>query len=331
MPNGLFSACLYHQNKPNSNALRNLKYFLVDVFTDHIFCGNQLAVFPDAAGLKKNTMQSIARELNLSETTFVFSPTNTKANFRVRIFTPGEELPMAGHPTLGTAFMLSKLKRFSTPTSAKGNTIANIVFQEKVGLIPVTIVYDRQGNPDRIVMQQPKPVFGLECREIDELSQMLSLDKNAILDTGLPAQVVSCGVPFLFVPIRDLSSIRKIRFRRDVSEKLLPRFKTSNVFVFAREVESKSSFVHSRMFAPGIGVAEDPATGSASGPLGCYLVKHGVLKATPEVEFVSEQGIEISRPSLINVRIGVDSRGQIEKVLVSGQCVQVGEGLLQLK
>ena len=321
--------------EPNSQiriGLKALRYFLVDVFTNRRFCGNQLAVFPEATGLRKETMQKIARELNLSESAFVFPPSDSsKTCCRVRIFTPSEELPMAGHPTLGTAFVLSLLGRFHTSKVAGSELKTEVVFEEGVGSIPVTMEYDRNGNPDFISMRQPRPIFGPICKEADGVAAMLSLDRKSISDKGLPVQVVSCGVPFLFVPIADLVSIGKIRFRTDVSEKLLRKYGVKNVLAFTLEVENKSSFVHSRMFAPGLGIAEDPATGSASGPLGSYLVQHGVLNANPEVEFVSEQGMEIGRPSRIRVRIGKNSLGQFENVLVSGQCVMVGEGRLRRK
>ena len=158
---------------------------------------------------------------------------------------------------------------------------------------------------------------------------MLSLEERSIVP-DLPVEVVSCGVPFLFVPIRNLDSMRKMRFRLDVWDDILKNTSFGNVFVFTREVEESDSFVHSRMFAPGVGVKEDPATGSASGPLGCYLVKNKVLRPAPRVEFVSEQGIEMGRASRIRVAIEVSGRGKISKVDVSGKSCKVGEGFLEI-
>ena len=311
--------------------LKTLQYFLVEVFADRMFRGNQLAVFPEAKGLRKATMQKIARELNLSESTFVLPPRDSsKAFCRVRIFTPKEELPMAGHPTIGTAFVMSRGERIEVSKGTKRKSQADYMFEEGVGLIPVHIGYNRSGHPDFISMEQPLPFFGQICGDLDRVAAILSLDRKSVGVNDLPIQVVSCGVPFLFVPIADLESIRKMKFRTDLSEELLRKYGVTNVFAFTFEVVNKSSLVHSRMFAPGLGVPEDPATGSASGPLGSYLVKYGVLKANPQVEFVSEQGLEIGRPSRIMVTIRKNSQDQFEKILVSGKCVMVGEGRLLL-
>lgn len=301
--------------------MRKYQYVLVDVFTDRLFSGNQLSVFPDPARLSRPQMQKIAKEFNLSETTFVFPPEDRKkADYRVRIFTPEKELPMAGHPTVGTAFVLSSRER--------GKRRSTLRFEEGVGIIPVAIEFER-GAPGWISMSQPLPKFGPTFEDRKGVAKMLSLEEGSI-DASMPMEVVSCGVPFFFVPVKDLDSIRRIRFRPDVWEELLKGTALENVFVFTREVEDKGSFVHSRMFAPGVGVREDPATGSASGPLGCYLVKNRVLRPPPRAEFVSEQGIEMGRPSRIRVSIGVDGRGEVNEVVVSGKCRKVGEGLLEV-
>lgn len=293
---------------------------MVDVFTDKAFSGNQLAVFTEPMGLSESQMQKIAKELNFSETTFVFPPQKKeKADFRVRIFTPEEELPMAGHPTIGTAFVLSLQER--RPKS-------KLRFEEKVGIIPVSIEFEGS-VPGWVSMSQPLPKFGPAFEDRKGIARMLSLEEWALVP-DLPIEMVSCGVPFLFVPIRDLDSVRRMRFRLDVWDDILKGTPFENVFVFTRDVEGKDSFVHSRMFAPGVGVKEDPATGSASGPLGCYLVKNKVLRPAPRVEFVSEQGIEMGRSSRIRVSIEVDGRGKISKVVVSGKSCKVGEGFLEI-
>jgi len=295
-------------------------YTLVDVFTDKPFSGNQLAVFTDPGGLSETQMQKIAKEFNFSETTFVLPPKNKKAaDHWVRIFTPEKELPMAGHPTIGTAFVLS-LKNDASR--------AKLRFEEGVGVIPVWIEF-KDGAPDWVSMSQPLPKYGPAFDDRKEIANMLSLEESAIAP-DLPVEVVSCGLPFLYVPVKDLSSIRKTRIRLDVWERVFKATPFENVFVFTREVEDGGSFVHSRMFAPGVGVGEDPATGSASGPLGCYLTKNRVLRPSPVTEFVSEQGIEIGRPSRIRVSITVDGRGSIAKVIVSGRCCKVGDGFLEV-
>ncbi len=294
-------------------------FTLVDVFTDKPFSGNQLAVFTKPAGLSTPQMQKIAKEFNFSETTFVFPPESKGADYRVRIFTPHKELPMAGHPTIGTAFVLSK---------QEGGRRSRLRFEEGIGIIPITIQFG-DGGPGWIGMSQPLPKFGPTFKERLRIAEMLSIKESAIV-ADLPLEVVSCGVPFLFVPVADLRSVQGIVFKLDVWEETLRGKPYDNVFVFTREVESKDSFVHSRMFGPGVGVNEDPATGSASGPLGCYLVKNGVLRPSPRVEFVSEQGLEMGRPSKIRVAIGANSRGRITEVLVSGRSCRVGEGVIEV-
>ncbi|HEY2615556.1 MAG TPA: PhzF family phenazine biosynthesis protein, partial [Chthoniobacterales bacterium] len=231
--------------------MKNLHYHLLDVFTDRAFGGNPLAVFLDGRGIGDAMMQSIAKELNLSETTFVLPPADAANDYRVRIFTPASELPMAGHPTVGTAFVLAQAGM------VKGAAVKTIVFEEGVGPVPVTIAW-KNGAPDFIEMQQPLPAFGPRIEDVESVAQMLSLDAGDIRETNLPVEVVSCGVPFLFVPVRNLEAMRRIRFRMDVWERALQEA-PAQIFAFTREVQFADSQVHSRMFAPALGVAEDPA------------------------------------------------------------------------
>jgi len=300
-----------------------LHYHLVDVFTGCAFGGNPLAVFPDGGVVPEAAMQSIARELNLSETTFVLSPQNKENDFHVRIFTPAGELPMAGHPTIGTAFVLAREKLIR----AKAGTTA-VRFEEGVGVIPVSITAADSGLAF-IEMNQPLPEFGPEIDDLESVAAMLSLDSELISATRLPVQTVSCGLPFVIVPLPSLSSVREIRFRADICERIRAQIGTDNVFVFTRETELPGSHVHSRMFAPVLGLAEDPATGSASGPLGCYLVRHHVIESDAELRCISEQGIEMGRPSLIRIRIE-HFGDQITAVAVGGTCHYMGAGYLDL-
>ena len=297
-------------------------YNLVDVFTDRAFGGNPLAVFTDPAGLSPETMQAIAKELNLSESTFVLPPESQENHFRVRIFTPAAELPMAGHPTVGTAFVLARER-----SVGRLGADATLYFEEGIGRVPVSIRF-KDGAPDLIRMTQPLPTFGAQFSNTGAVAAMLSLDPGAI-DTRLPIEVVSCGVPFLFIPITDLKSIKSIRLRPDAWEQVTKETKVGEIFVFTREVENEGSTVHSRMFAPAFGVPEDPATGAASGPLGCYLVRHGVVPASPTTRMVSEQGIEIGRPSFIQIEIDQED-GRITGVRVGGRCYFIGQGYIQV-
>jgi trans-2,3-dihydro-3-hydroxyanthranilate isomerase len=177
-------------------------------------------------------------------------------------------------------------------------------------------------------MQQPLPSFGQRFDDAGLIAEMLSIAPEAI-ETRWPVEVVSCGVPFLYVPLKDLASTRAARLRLDVWEKTLRTAGVSGVFVFTTETELEGSSVHSRMFAPGLGITEDPATGGASGPLGCYLVRHEVFPTSGKAEFTSEQGIEMGRPSIIKIIIEQEE-GEIKRVRVGGQCRFMGEGYLEV-
>lgn len=304
--------------------MKQQHYFLVDVFTNQPFGGNQLAVFPKAHGLATETMQALAKELNLSESTFVFPAQDAAHDYWVRIFTPAVELPMAGHPTVGTAFVLARelLIQLTEP-------VTTVTFEEGVGAVPVTLQV-REGQLQLIQMRQPLPTFGPVFADREAIAQMLSLDP-VVLDATMPLEVVSCGVPFLFVPVRSLEAMRAIRFRLDVWERILRDFAAPHVFVFTQEVMRPASTVHSRMFAPAMGIAEDPATGAASGPLGCYLVCHGLAQPASQgiTHIVSEQGFEMGRPSLVQVKIEQEGE-RITGVYVGGQCCFMGEGWITL-
>jgi trans-2,3-dihydro-3-hydroxyanthranilate isomerase len=302
--------------------MRKLQYRIVDVFTDRMFGGNPLAVMLDGRGVTDSEMQALAGEMNLSETTFVLPPDDPANDFRVRIFTPGRELAMAGHPTIGTAFVLAREKML--PASGDSVTIR---FEEKVGPIPVRLEM-KDGAPDMIWMTQPLPTFGPVFPNVAAVAEMLGIDPAGIRN-DLPIEVVSCGMPFLFVPVRDLATMRRLSFQRDLSRRALASLGVSEVFVFAMEVENAGSTVHSRMFAPELGVPEDPATGGASGPLGSYLVRHGVVSARPQASIVSEQGIEMGRPSFIHIEI-TQKASEITEVKVGGQTVFVGGGEIEL-
>ena len=311
--------------------MRKLRYHLVDVFTDRQFGGNPLAVFTNGRGLRAETMQAIAKELNLSETTYVLPPSDAANDYRVRIFTPGKELPMAGHPTVGTTFVLAREHMIERPVEpGSDGAETEIKLEEGVGTIPVRIEW-RDGAAGFIQMRQPLPTFGPRVEDVRAVAEMLSIDAEEIAGMNLPLEVVSCGVPFLYVPVKSLRAVQNIKFRVDVWENKLKDTVPPEVFVFTREVEFAGSTVHSRMFAPGMGIWEDPATGGASGPLGCYLVRYGVVSGEGgTAEFTSEQGIEMGRPSFIRVRITREGE-EITDVRVGGECRFMGEGYLEIE
>lgn len=292
-------------------------YHLVDVFTETRFGGNQLAVFPNAEGLSTELMQHIAKELNLSETTFVLPPKDTANHARVRIFTPTVEMPTAGHPTVGTAFVLQR--EGMIPLRGR------VRFEQQVGVIPVDLEYDESGKL-LIHMTQPLPQFGASFADRRAVADMLSLTETDLL-ADYPLQVVSSGVPFLYIPIKSLDAIRQIRLRLDLWEQHLKNFDTSHVFVFTPETKRSNSTVHSRMFAPTLGIVEDPATGIACGPLGAYLVTYGLASADHTI--ISEQGFEINRPSIVYINVTVEDE-TITGVRVGGSSVYVGRGRLYL-
>jgi trans-2,3-dihydro-3-hydroxyanthranilate isomerase len=306
--------------------LRKLRYHLVDVFTGRQFGGNPLAVFTNGRGIPAETMQAIAKELNLSETTFVLPPDDTANDYRVRIFTPGQELPMAGHPTVGTTYVLAREHMIAHGETGAETTIK---LEEGVGTIPVRIEW-QDGAARLIEMRQPRPTFGARVEDLQAVAEMLSIDPEEIAETKLPLEVVSCGVPFLYVPVKSLRAVRNIKFRVDVWESKLNTVVPPEVFVFTREVEFANSTVHSRMFAPGMGIWEDPATGGASGPLGCYLVRYGVVACDGWADITSEQGIEMGRPSFIKIRIAREGE-EITDVRVGGECRFMGEGYLEIE
>jgi trans-2,3-dihydro-3-hydroxyanthranilate isomerase len=302
--------------------MRRLHYHRVDVFTDRAFGGNPLAVFTNGRGVGSETMQAIAKEFNLSETTFVLPPDDPQHDWRVRIFTPSSELPMAGHPTVGTSFVLARehmIRRDGHET--------DIVLEEGVGPVPVRVSFE-SGEPVFAEMSQPLPNFGAELTDRKAVAAMLSLEESDV-EADLPVEVVSCGVPFLYVPLRTLDAARRARPRPELIEAAATDGVPPEVFIFTREVEHEGSTVHSRMFAPGLGITEDPATGGASGPLGCYLVRHRLVECDPSAEILSEQGLEMGRPSFIRIRI--EQQGdRITAVRVGGRCHFMGEGFIEI-
>lgn len=302
--------------------MREYGFIQADVFTDRPFTGNPLAIFPDAHGLTSDEMQSIAKEMNLSETTFVLPPTERKAQFRLRIFTPAAELPLAGHPVVGTFFVLARRGRIPLEDGT------NRIFQEcKAGVLPVDILVV-DGAVEGVVMTQSPPRFFDECHDRALLASAVGLSEDELLPDKLPAQAVSTTVPQLMVPSRSLAQLGKIELDLVAMRRVLRDTGTDSFMIFSRECVRPESTVHGRMFAPTLGVIEDPATGSAAGALGAYLVARGLVRAEPTARIVVEQGYEMGRPSTIHVEVDTDRRGPKE-VRVGGRAVEVAEGVLK--
>lgn len=303
--------------------MKTLQYTLADVFTEVPFGGNQLAVVEGREDLTGEAMQKIARELNLSETVFVFPPAKEENVMQLRIFTPQMELPMAGHPTIGAAFVLA-----SSGTVPAEEGTNEWVLEEQVGEIPVT-VHKEEGQIVKVEMKQPLPVFSGEFRNRRLAADLLSLTEEDLLP-DFPIQTISSGVPFLFIPLRSLQAIQRIHFRLDLWEQHFSgNAEVQHIFTFTTETDHRESAVHARMFAPAMGIAEDPATGAASGPLGAYLVEHKVLtKSESAIHAIrSEQGYEMGRPSSIDITVSGNSGG-IEGVKIGGTAVIIGKGQL---
>jgi trans-2,3-dihydro-3-hydroxyanthranilate isomerase len=303
--------------------MRSYRYIHLDVFTDRVFGGNQLAVFLDGRGLTTATMQAIAKEMNFSESTFVLPAERPDTDMRVRIFTPGEELPMAGHPTVGTTFALARAGIVAPEVTA-------LTLGLGLGPTPVSLVW----KDDALIfvwMTQLRPSFGDQIADAAGAASALRLPAATVTGTGLPVQMVSCGVPFLFVPLATRRAVDDAaldadaydKFRRAAGMDDLP------VFLFSPEPGADDATVYSRMFAPGFGVSEDPATGGASGALGCYLVKNKVVTAESAGAMLSLQGVRMGRPSHIHIAIAVDG-SEITSVRVGGESVVAGEGTLYI-
>jgi trans-2,3-dihydro-3-hydroxyanthranilate isomerase len=307
--------------------MRTYRYLHVDVFTDTPFEGNQLAVFPEPAGLDTDAMQTITREMNFSECTFIFPPETPGTDVRMRIFTPAEELPMAGHPVIGSTFALVKLGAIAAARES-------FVFGLGVGPTPVSLAWD---GPllDFAWMTQKTPEFGGRVADRRVFAAALGLAGDDLADA--PPQVVSCGLPYLVVALKTRRAVDAVTLDVRAYNAVCRASGLDNVplFVFTTEERREPAArktddverAYSRMLAPGFGIAEDPATGSASGPLGCYLHAHRLLDPAALSHVVSLQGVRMKRPSRIH--ISLDTSGDaITRVRVGGRSVLVGEGSL---
>jgi trans-2,3-dihydro-3-hydroxyanthranilate isomerase len=286
-----------------------IPFYQVDVFTDHIFGGNPLAVFTEGQKLKEEDLQKIAREMNLSETSFVYPSTKNEADFDVRIFTPTREIPFAGHPTLGSAYVLRKYG------AAKENPLR---LNFKAGVIPVST------EGDRSFMQHPPAQILHELIPSKIIAEALGIPLSS-LDGNLPIKVVTTGFPALFVPVNSLSIINNIAINTQTLNEVLDPLKIDMIYPFCRETLNPNNTVHSRAFAPSLGILEDPATGSVAGAMGAYWAS---LSNEVDISMVIEQGYAMQRPSLIHVEV---SNREIQKIRVGGQCQSVFTGLMDLE
>lgn len=314
----------------SENTLGIHRFVQLDVFTDKPFAGNPLAVFPDGEGLSDEVMQQIAREMNLSETVFVLPAADNRTLRRLRIFTPGRELPMAGHPVVGTWNALAREGVVPLPEGGTGWT--RIEQELNIGVLPVDIEF-KDGQPIGVVMTQGKFDILRDVEDVSiraEIEGALRLEPHE-LDRSLPVQVASTGIPILLVPVRTLEALKRCRMNTSVLREIGHRLGSSECYAFTREtLDGPPSLAHARLFAPELGISEDPATGAAAGPLGAYLVHHGAPDIEPvdsSYRFVIEQGDFLHRSSRINIEIKGE-RGKVERVRVGGPSVVVAHGEL---
>jgi trans-2,3-dihydro-3-hydroxyanthranilate isomerase len=295
------------------------RYLTVDVFTDVAFGGNQLAVFPDARGIPDRRLQDIAREFNFSETTFVYPPTDPAHTRRIRIFTPGGELPFAGHPTVGTAHVLASIGEIPLAGSE-----TRIVLEELVGPVAVTVRAEGRQPTFCQLTAAKLPQQGPPAPSVPDLADVLGLAPDDLVGGDWAPRGFSCGVPFLFVPLRDRDAVARAKVQAGAYDRVLTGSWAREVFVFARDGERAGSDLHGRMFAPAFGIAEDPATGSAAAALAGYLAQRSTQR-DGTLHWRLEQGFEMGRPSILDIEADVES-GAVTAARVGGSSVLVCEG-----
>lgn len=292
-------------------------FYTLDVFTDQLFGGNPLAVFPEAEGLTTQQMQAIAQELNLSETVFVLPPKQADCDFKLRIFTPCAELPFAGHPTVGTAYLLAHLEKIKIASTAD---VVNL--EEGVGTVPVKLQWHNQLIQTTALQAAQLPIFS-EAPKLN-FADLLSL-ASTDLDVNLPAEIISCGLPFLYVPLQSKKAVDCCTLNMNLWQAELAESEAQNVYVFARG----GQHIYARMFAPGLGIAEDPATGSAATSLAGYLHKH-CDSVTAHQTWQIIQGVKMGRPSELQLTYDLDEQQQILAIAVGGSSVLVSQGTMRV-
>jgi trans-2,3-dihydro-3-hydroxyanthranilate isomerase len=287
------------------------KFFFTDVFCKRKYAGNQLATFTHCGSLSDEEMQRIAREINFSETTFILSDEPRDGGYDVRIFTPVAEIDFAGHPTLGTAYIIRK--------HVIQQPVRRVVLNLKVGQIPVEFP---EGNGDGTLwMKQAVPVFG-KVLDVESMAKVLNLDEDDI-DVRWPVEEVSTGLPFIIVPLTSLDALRRVSISRKLYDELIRESWAKIILTFCPEGYAEEQALGVRVFPICLGICEDPATGSGSGCLAAYLVKNRYL-GTDRIDLATGQGYEIGRPSHICLR--AQRQDEHIEIHVGGQVVPMAEG-----
>jgi trans-2,3-dihydro-3-hydroxyanthranilate isomerase len=300
--------------------MKTLRYHRVDVFTDKPFGGNPLAVFPAADGLADREMQQIAREMNLSETVFCLAPTADDAVVRLRIFTVDRELPLAGHPVVGTHFVLAATGRYRLDRPS-----ITVRGQLRAGVLPVEILSEG-GRVTHVLMTQRMPSFAPVFAHRDLVAAALGIEERQIGPGDLPIRMVDTGVPWLMVPLVDLRTIRALAPNPALCSQVAELAGTDMIYAFTSETESAACAAHARHVWFGrVTPGEDPVTGSAAGCLASYLVHESVLLAAPAAEVRIEQGVEVGRPGEVHAMVDTEAH-VIRRVRVGGSAVHLGDG-----
>jgi trans-2,3-dihydro-3-hydroxyanthranilate isomerase len=295
----------------------NYKYYICDVFTNRRFGGNQLAVIPDAKDLTDDQMQQIAREFNFSESTFILPPQKGQTQ-EVRIFTPSQEIPFAGHPNIGTAFVLATINELT-----KGNNHIKVVFEEKAGFVPVTIREDKDGNL-WCELKAPETLFLGKTVSIETFAAALSLSVDDIIVETHEPQVASVGLPFLIGELKDQSALERATINYEVLRAIKAIGASTDIHIYTH---SNDEFdIRARMFAPFDGIHEDPATGSANCAL-CSMLSQYKKEKTGKFKWKIGQGIEMGRPSLLEARTEKKD-DEVIGVWIGGSSVLVSEGII---
>jgi trans-2,3-dihydro-3-hydroxyanthranilate isomerase len=293
--------------------MKGLRFYLLDVFAEEKYAGNQLAVVRNARALSSVQMQKIANEMHFSETTFIMSDKERDGGYDVRIFTPANELPFAGHPTLGTAYVIKQ--------NIVNRPVKKVLLNLKVGQIPVTFEKDDAGE-EMVWMKQISPAFG-EKFDAARISEALCLDVEDV-DDRFPVQEVSTGIPFIIVPLKSLNAVKRARVNTERHQKLT-KAAQADILVFSPETYKKQNDLNVRVFADLYGIPEDPATGSANGCLAGYLSYYRYF-GSDVVDVRVEQGYEIGRPSLLHLK--AKKIGSEIEVHVGGKVIMVASGEL---
>ncbi len=294
-------------------------YVTLDVFTDRAFGGNQLAVFPDASGIPESALLDITREFNYSETTFCYPPVDPRHTARVRIFTPGGEVPFAGHPTVGTAIALHA----RGPQAARD---ATLVLEEGVGPVHVDV---RPGTPAFAQFTAARlPEIGTPVPTRNTLAEILSIGVEDIVGGTSAPQAVSVGLPFIMVGVKSLKALAAARIRLDRWDETLRAAPARDLFVFAPDTESGPAQYRARCFVPGFAVPEDPATGSANAAFAGYLAARA-HERDGTLAWTVRQGVEMGRPSRLEIAAD-KANGAVTAIRVGGQAVHVMEGQLRV-